>query len=70
MYNQPVLDLIEHKPPNMGLLVVLDDEIKLADSSDQRFLEKISKQHQVRLQVDVSHPVLDPGNVSMVFLFY
>ena len=41
--NQPVLDLIEKAPG--GVLVFLDDEVKLPEGSDSRFLEKISKAH-------------------------
>ena len=41
--NQPVLDLIELKPK--GILVVLDEEIKMPRGSDATFLSKINKHH-------------------------
>ena len=41
--NQPVLDLIELKPK--GILVALDEEIKVPRGSDTTFLNKINKHH-------------------------
>ena len=41
--NQPVLDLIEKKP--VGLLVLLDEEIRLPKGSDSKWLEKCDKNH-------------------------
>jgi len=41
--NQPVLDLIEKKP--IGLLVLLDEEIRLPKGSDSKWLEKCDNQH-------------------------
>ncbi|GMI37880.1 hypothetical protein TeGR_g2408 [Tetraparma gracilis] len=41
--NQPVLDLIEKKP--VGLLVLLDEEIRLPKGSDAKWLEKCDSNH-------------------------
>ena len=66
--NQPVLDLIEGKPPNMGLLIILDDEIKLADSSDERFLEKSNKMHtdHAAFQMEAVHLRTSPTAFTVV----
>jgi hypothetical protein len=41
--NQPVLDLIEKKP--VGLLVLLDEEIRLPKGSEEKWLEKCDSNH-------------------------
>ena len=41
--NQDVLDLIEKRP--RGLLVMLDDEIKVPKGSDSGYLRKVNKAH-------------------------
>ena len=41
--NQVVLDLIEKKP--CGVLLLLDEEIKLPNSSDETFLAKVKRAH-------------------------
>ncbi|GMH64517.1 hypothetical protein TrLO_g13461 [Triparma laevis f. longispina] len=41
--NQPVLDLIEKKP--VGLLVLLDEEIRLPKGNDAKWLEKCDNNH-------------------------
>lgn len=42
--NQIVLDLIEKKP--MGLLHMLDEEIRMPKSTDKTYLDKIAQQHK------------------------
>ena len=41
--NQPVLDFIEKRPH--GVLVLLDDEIRMPGGSDRSFVEKVHKAH-------------------------
>ena len=42
--NQPVLDLIEKKP--FGLLVLLDEEVRLPKGSDSKWHDKCDKNHE------------------------
>lgn len=42
--NQAVLDLVEKKPE--GILVLLDDEIRMPKGGDESFLDKIERKHK------------------------
>jgi len=41
--NQPILDLIEKKP--FGLMVLLDEEVRLPQGSDSRWIQKCTTKH-------------------------
>ena len=41
--NQPVLNVIEKKP--IGLLIMLDDEVKLPEGGDSTWLRKSEERH-------------------------
>jgi len=56
--NQPVLDLIEKKPT--GLLLMLDEELKMPRCTDETFLTKLKKTHKGNVRF---------AEVRSVFLF-
>jgi len=55
--NQAILDLIEKKPD--GMLVMLDEELKMPKASDETFLSKLKRKHGTNANFDDRRKGLD-----------